>query len=142
MNKGLPQKPDPSASLAEPPPVDSRPILGFAALDGAAADARLGSSSDGSSNNRGSSGESRRDGGAESGAEEPPPNVIFILIDDVGMNDFGPNSTDLSTMTPFMESLAADGVRISRHYSNHICTPSRVSLVHYIQAKGLCAGNS
>lgn len=59
--------------------------------------------------------------------EERAPNVIFILVDDVGMNDMGPSSTDMSVATPFIDSLAVDGVRLSRYYTNHICTPARVS---------------
>lgn len=59
--------------------------------------------------------------------EERAPNVIFILVDDVGMNDMGPSSTDMSVATPFIDSLAVDGVRLSRYYTNHLCTPARVS---------------
>ena len=82
------------------------------------------------------------DGGGSGDAEQQqnevvearPPNVIFILVDDMGMNDMGPSSTDLSMVTPFMDSLADEGVRISRYYSNHLCTPARVrdlmSLAH------------
>lgn len=55
------------------------------------------------------------------------PNVIFILIDDVGMNDVGLLSTDLMKLTPFMDSLALGGVRLNKYYSNEICTPARVS---------------
>lgn len=66
---------------------------------------------------------------ADAAAEElPPPNVIFILLDDVGMNDIGYTSTDgLATVTPFMDSLAYQGVRISEYYTAHLCTPARVS---------------
>ena len=60
--------------------------------------------------------------------ERRSPNVVFILIDDVGMNDMGASSTDLSVVTPFMESLAEEGVLLSRYYTNHLCTPARVSL--------------
>ena len=63
---------------------------------------------------------------SEVGAEKAP-NVIFILMDDVGMNDLGPFSTDLSFATPFIDSLSDNGVRLSRYYTNHICTPARVS---------------
>ena len=70
--------------------------------------------------------EPEKEDGEENG-EATPPNVIFILIDDVGMNDFGPSSTDISLATPFMDSLAKEGVQISRYYTNHICTPARVS---------------
>lgn len=59
--------------------------------------------------------------------EDTPPNVIFILVDDLGMNDMGSTSTDVAVATPFIDSLANDGVRITRYYTNHICTPARVS---------------
>lgn len=77
----------------------------------------------------GSSGGRGADGGVKQSEaeEERPPNVIFILIDDVGMNDMGPTSTDLSVATPFIDSLAENGVRLSRYYTNHLCTPARVS---------------
>eukprot|EP00904_Undaria_pinnatifida_P012417 jgi/Undpi1/8305/HiC_scaffold_25.g10774.m1 len=45
------------------------------------------------------------------------------------MNDFGPSSTDISLATPFMDSLAKEGVQISRYYTNHICTPARSSIM-------------
>ena len=77
------------------------------------------------------------DGGGGGGKSEPaagvgggvdsPPNVIFILVDDLGMNDLGSTSTDIAVATPFIDSLADDGVRIIRYYTNHICTPARVS---------------
>lgn len=55
------------------------------------------------------------------------PNVILILIDDAGMNDIGHQSTDLGELTPFMDSLSSQGVRLSKYYTNHLCTPARVS---------------
>lgn len=71
-----------------------------------------------------------------SGEAVPSPNVIFVLVDDVGMNDMGPSSTDLSGLTPFIDSLAADGIRISKYYTNEICTPARVSFTyHYVYCR-------
>lgn len=71
-------------------------------------------------------------GSSSSGSSEQPlsvqPNVVFILMDDVGMNDIGYQSTDLGELTPFMDSLSAKGVRLGKYYTNHLCTPSRVSL--------------
>lgn len=55
------------------------------------------------------------------------PNVIFVLIDDVGMNDLGIFSTDMMGLTPRLDSLARQGVILTNYYSNHICTPARVS---------------
>ena len=65
--------------------------------------------------------------GEETEEEETAPNVIFILVDDLGMNDMGSSSTDMAEATPFIDSLAKGGVRITRYYTNHICTPARVS---------------
>lgn len=63
-----------------------------------------------------------------------PPNVIFILLDDVGMNDLGYLSTDLKGVSPFIDKLAEEGIKIERYYTNHICTPARVSAT---EIKGL-----
>lgn len=62
----------------------------------------------------------------EGGEEEKAPNVIFILIDDVGMNDIGLHSTDLWPFTPFIDSLIEGGVHLANYYTNHFCTPARV----------------
>ncbi|CAN0486087.1 unnamed protein product, partial [Scytosiphon promiscuus] len=63
----------------------------------------------------------------EEGEEGTAPNVIFILVDDLGMNDMGSTSTDMAEATPFLDSLAKDGVRLTSYYTNHVCTPARVS---------------
>lgn len=55
------------------------------------------------------------------------PNVLFLLVDDVGMNDLGLLSTDISELTPYLDSLAGEGVSLTNYYTNHICTPARVS---------------
>lgn len=55
------------------------------------------------------------------------PNVIFVLIDDVGMNDLGIFSTDMMALTPRLDSLARQGIILTNYHSNHICTPARVS---------------
>ena len=77
----------------------------------------------------------------EEGEDEPesPPNVIFILMDDVGMNDLGYLSTDLKTVSPFIDSLANDGVKLTRYYTNQICTPARVS-GHFVAPNGPNSG--
>lgn len=86
-----------------------------------------------SSSSRDSTRSSSRGSGSAGGTqgeeeqEEQQPNVIFILIDDVGMNDIGNRSTDLQELAPFMDSLSSEGVRLTKYYTNHLCTPSRVS---------------
>lgn len=68
-------------------------------------------------------------GGVGVGAAVERPHVVFFLIDDQGFNDMGPNSTDLSWATPRLEELARGGVRLTRYYTMHLCTPARAALL-------------
>ena len=87
-----------------------------------------------SSNSRSGTRRSRSKGSSIDGTQEEEeeeqeqPNVIFILIDDAGMNDIGRLSTDLAELAPFVDSLSSQGVRLTKYYTNHLCTPSRVSI--------------
>lgn len=40
------------------------------------------------------------------------PNVFFFFIDDMGWNDIGYQSTDLSELTPNLDKLAAGGIKV------------------------------
>lgn len=54
-------------------------------------------------------------GGAEDGtggSSMLKPNVFFIMIDDMGWNDIGYQSTDLFELTPNLDRLAAEGVKV------------------------------
>ena len=53
------------------------------------------------------------------------PNVVFVLFDDVGYNDFGYSSTDLKAATPTITKLGKEGVILSRYYTEPDCTPAR-----------------
>ncbi len=56
------------------------------------------------------------------------PNIIFILVDDLGkewISCYGASEI----ATPFIDSLAASGIRFSKAYSMPQCTPSRVALL-------------
>lgn len=59
--------------------------------------------------------------------------IVFVLVDDMGSNDIGYQSHDLSGLTPAIDALAADGIRLSNYYSMHMCTPARAALLsgHY-----------
>ncbi|KAJ8614495.1 hypothetical protein CTAYLR_000755 [Chrysophaeum taylorii] len=59
----------------------------------------------------------------------PQSSVILFVVDDQGWNDFGHESTDLSWATPTLTRLADQGVRFSRYYALHLCTPSRAALL-------------
>lgn len=55
--------------------------------------------------------------GSISGAGAAPasrPNVFFIMIDDLGWNDIGYQSSDLLGITPNLDKLAAGGVKVNR----------------------------
>lgn len=70
----------------------------------------------------------------------PRPNIIFVLTDDLGWGDLGvlhQNSRDFANnrnlpafSTPNLDSMAAQGVRMDRHYCPApVCAPSRASLL-------------
>lgn len=57
------------------------------------------------------------------------PNIIFILADDLGYGDPGCYG-QTKIRTPNIDRLAAEGVRLTQHYSgNAVCAPSRCVLM-------------
>ena len=59
---------------------------------------------------------------------ENRPNIVFILLDDLGFNDVSfLGSTNVKT--PNITELAKDGVVLTRHYTQSICSPSRGALM-------------
>jgi uncharacterized sulfatase len=69
---------------------------------------------------------------AQSPAERPP-NIVFILFDDLGMNDlstFGGGVAGGRIKTPNIDKLAAEGVIFTQAYAgNATCSPSRAQLM-------------
>ncbi len=62
-------------------------------------------------------------------AAERLPNIVFLLADDLGYGDLGAFG-QTKIRTPNLDKLAADGVRLTRHYSgNAVCAPSRCVLM-------------
>lgn len=62
-------------------------------------------------------------------AEAARPNVIFIIADDLGYGDLGCYGQKI-IRTPNLDRMAADGMRLTRHYSgNAVCAPSRCVLM-------------
>ena len=54
-----------------------------------------------------------------------PPNILFILADDLGYADLGCYGAR-HTETPFLDGLAAEGVRLSQAYANSpVCSATR-----------------
>ena len=70
---------------------------------------------------------------AASPINERPPNIIFILIDDLGINDlstFGGGVANGQAPTTAIDDLAAQGVSFSQAYAGHgTCAPSRAMLM-------------
>jgi len=81
---------------------------------------------------------------SRSTASEPPqrkPNIVFFLVDDMGLMDTSvPMLTDahgnperypLNTWyrTPNMERLAEKGIRFSHFYAHSVCSPTRCSIM-------------
>jgi arylsulfatase A-like enzyme len=61
--------------------------------------------------------------------DHPHPNIIFMLCDDCGFNDFGFNH-NTETKTPFLDSLVLDeALLIDTHYVSKLCSPSRAAFL-------------
>ena len=56
------------------------------------------------------------------------PNIIVILTDDLGYNDFGCyGAKDLAT--PQIDKMASEGVKFTSFYVSPVCSPTRASLM-------------
>lgn len=61
--------------------------------------------------------------------EQVRPNIVFVLADDLGYGDLGCFGQK-KIRTPNIDRLAAEGMRLTQHYSgNAVCAPSRCVLM-------------
>jgi arylsulfatase B len=61
---------------------------------------------------------------------DPPANVLLLILDDVGANEIGVYEVGESPpLTPRIDTLATEGVRFTRAWSDPSCSPSRSSLL-------------
>jgi arylsulfatase B len=58
-----------------------------------------------------------------------PQNVLFVLLDDVGVADVGAWGMKGAASTPRIDRLAAEGVRFERAWAEPVCSPTRASLL-------------
>ncbi len=65
---------------------------------------------------------------AEEAAVGGKPNIIFILSDDVGLDDIGCCGSDLYK-TPHIDALAKTGMRFEYSYATPLCGPSRCEIL-------------
>jgi arylsulfatase A-like enzyme len=66
---------------------------------------------------------------AAPGAKTKPPNILFVILDDVGIDQltiFNPNSPT-PAQTPTLDAIAAAGVKFTQHYAMPECSPSRAA---------------
>ena len=55
------------------------------------------------------------------------PHILFILADDLGYHDVGYHGSEV--LTPTIDKLARDGVKLEQYYVQPTCTPTRVQLM-------------
>ena len=60
--------------------------------------------------------------------EVEKPNILLVVLDDFGYNDLALNNGSDSP-TPTLDSIARQGIRFTRHYTESSCTASRVALL-------------
>ncbi|MDQ7014510.1 MAG: arylsulfatase [Planctomycetota bacterium] len=74
---------------------------------------------------------------AQAQRQARPPNVVFIMADDLGYREVGAFGQE-KIRTPNIDRLAAEGLRLTRHYSGSaVCAPTRSILM-----TGLHAGHA
>ena len=63
-----------------------------------------------------------------SGADPPRPNIVLILSDDMGYGQPGFNGGN-PDLTPNMDRLASQGVKLTQFYTHSVCAPTRAALL-------------
>ena len=57
------------------------------------------------------------------------PNILFIVADDLGLNDVPFTGTGCEIKTPTLTKLSSEGTVLRDYYVNAICTPTRTSFM-------------
>lgn len=55
------------------------------------------------------------------------PNILVIIADDLGYNDVGYQGQDIKT--PYIDKLAKESIKLRRHYTSPMCSPTRAALL-------------
>lgn len=59
---------------------------------------------------------------------EERPNIVFILADDMGWNQPGFNGGN-PALTPNIDDLASEGMRLNDFYTHSVCAPTRAAFL-------------
>lgn len=63
-------------------------------------------------------------------SKKQPPNIVYILADDLGYGDVSAYNPAGLIKTPFIDQLAAEGMRFTdAHSPSSVCTPTRYGLL-------------
>ena len=60
-------------------------------------------------------------------AHQKKPHVLFVVVDDLGWDDVGFRSHQVST--PTIDALASDGIVLNQYYVQDVCSPSRATFM-------------
>jgi arylsulfatase A-like enzyme len=66
--------------------------------------------------------------GSIAASEAGPPNFVILLADDLGYGDLGCYGHP-TIRTPYLNRMAAQGIKLTQFYAAHLCTPSRAALL-------------
>jgi arylsulfatase A-like enzyme len=72
-------------------------------------------------------------------AAQRPPNIIVILADDLGFSDIGCYGSEVRT--PYLDRLAAGGLRFTQFYNCPRCCPARASMLTGLYSHQAGVGN-
>jgi arylsulfatase A-like enzyme len=61
-------------------------------------------------------------------AATAPPNIVFMLADELGWNNVGWQNGSIA-LTPNLDKLAAGGVKLTQHYVQRWCAPTRTAVM-------------
>lgn len=64
------------------------------------------------------------------GVSPSKPHLFFVLVDDLGFNDFSYRSSDLESVAwPHVNALLNQSIKIEHYYTQPLCTPTRAALM-------------
>lgn len=66
-------------------------------------------------------------------AADDKPHIIFIMVDDLGLNDVSFRGSEIQT--PNIDRLASQGVILDNYYTAPVCGPTRAQFLSGVSPK-------